>query len=163
MYHYFGEEFVKQFYIGQKTVFTRSRRQLADWLARGTYPISTDAGSGDVKRFKDEGFPVATIYHLPGMPSRVTAGNGMVALLNKAPHPNAARVFLNWIASKEGMGVFSRAYLYPTTRNDVDESFIPAEQIPRSGVDYFDGQSWEWALIKRKQAILRVKEILRSR
>ena len=54
-------------------------------------------------------------------------GDGLVALLNKAPHPNAAaRVFLNWIASKEGIGVLSQSYLYPTTRNDVDESFIPA-------------------------------------
>jgi len=162
-YHNFGEEFVKQFYIGQKAVFTRSRRQLADWLARGTYPISTDVGRGDVKRFKDEGFPVAIVYNLPGLPSRVTAGNGLVALLNKAPHPNAARVFLNWIASKEGIGVLSRGYLYPTTRNDVDESFIPAEQIPRSGVEYFDGQGWEWAVTKKKQALLRIRELLRSR
>src|SRR5581483_2213239 len=36
----FGEEFVKQLYIDQKIVFSRDRRQLTDWVMRGTYPIT---------------------------------------------------------------------------------------------------------------------------
>ncbi len=163
MYRYFGEEFVKKFYIDQEPAMTRNRRQIADWLARGTYPLSPNVGRGDVQRFREEGFPVTIMYEFPDWPGRVTAGNGLLALLNNAPHPNAARVFLNWIASKEGIGVLSRGYLYPTTRNDVDESFIPAEQIPRPGVDYFDGQGWEWAVTKKKQALLRIRKLIRSR
>jgi len=117
-YSYFGEEFIKKFYIHQKPAVTRNRRQITDWLARGTYPISPDAGSGDVKRLKEEGFPLKIIYSLSDLPSSVSAGNGLVALLNKAPHPNAARVFLNWVASREGLEVLSQSYLYPTTRTD---------------------------------------------
>jgi len=162
-YTYFGEEFIKKFYIHQKPAVTRSRRQISDWLARGTYPISPDVGRGDVKRFKDEGFPLKVIYSFPDLPSSVTAGNGLVALLNNAPHPNAARVLLNWAASREGLEVLSRSYLYPTTRTDVDDSFIPTEQIPRPDVDYFDRMSWDWVTKKRKQSALRVRHILRAR
>ena len=162
-YRFFGEEFVKKFYIDQKPAVTRNRRQIADWLARGTYPISPNVGRGDVKRFKEEGFSLKIIYSFPDLPSRVTAGNGLVALLNNAPHPNAARVFLNWVVSKEGLEVLSRGYLYPTTRNDVDESFIPAEQIPRPDVEYFDSMGWDWVVADRIQFTLRVRELLRSR
>src|SRR3546814_9631508 len=48
-------------------------------------------------------------------------------------HPNAARLFVNWIASREGIEIFSRARLEPTTRNDIDESFIRPELIPLAG------------------------------
>jgi len=163
LYHHFGEEYVKKFYIDQKPAMTRSRRQVADWLARGTYPLSPNVGRGDVLRFKEEGFPVKIVYGFPDLPARITAGNGMVALLNNAPHPNAAQVFLNWVASKEGLEVLSRGYLYPTTRNDVDESFLPPEQLPRPDKKYFDSMGWEWVTTARIKYGAMVKEILRSR
>ena len=84
-----------------------------------------------------------------------------MTLINKAPHPNAARVFVNWIASKEGMEVYSQSRLVPTTRNDVDESFLPAEFIPRSGTNYFDGFGWNFYLVEREKIRLRMKELLK--
>jgi iron(III) transport system substrate-binding protein len=39
VYSQLGEEFVKNLYIDQKTLRTRERRQMTDWLARGTQPI----------------------------------------------------------------------------------------------------------------------------
>ncbi|MGH7847334.1 MAG: ABC transporter substrate-binding protein, partial [Candidatus Binatia bacterium] len=33
-----GEDFVKRLYLDQKPVISRDSRQVADWLARGTYP-----------------------------------------------------------------------------------------------------------------------------
>ena len=163
LYHFFGKQYVKKFYIDQKPAMTRNRRQIADWLARGTYPISPNVGRGDVLRFKEEGFPVKIVYGFPDLPARITAGNGMVALLNNAPHPNAARVFLNWVASKEGLEVLSRSYLYPTTRNDVDESFIPPEQLPRPDKKYFDSYGWEWVTRSRIKYGALVREMLKSR
>ena len=104
-----------------------------------------------------------TFFSLPDLDTRVTAGNGLMALLNRAPHPNAARVFLNWIASREGLEVLSRAYLYATTRNDVDESFLLKEEIPQPGVPYFDSYDWEWTLNGEEKAKRLVKEALGSR
>ena len=36
----------------------------------------------------------------------VNPANGSLALFNKAPHPNAAKVYINWLLSKEGQTVF---------------------------------------------------------
>ena len=159
LYTELGEEFVKKLYIDQKPAISRSSREIADWLARGTYPISLDGSQGRVKRMQDDGFPVMSIYHLPGLPSKVSAGQGMVTLMNKAPHPNAVRVFLNWLASKEGLEVYARAFNHPVTRNDIDESFLVPEEIPRPGGNYFDTSNWATVTVKEK-VMLHMKELL---
>ena len=37
----------------------------------------------------------------------MSPANGALALFNKAPHPNAAKVYINWLLSKEGQTVFA--------------------------------------------------------
>ena len=78
----FGKEFLKKLYVDQKPVLSRDGRQLADWLARGTYPISLGRLS-DVKYMKEQGFPV-DVLSLPGEGGTISAANGLVALLNRA-------------------------------------------------------------------------------
>jgi len=160
-YRYLGEDFVKKLYIDQKPVISRNRRMHADWMARGTYPIALDASSGEVKRLKKEGFPLESVHSLPGAPGRLSAGGGLLALVNKAPHPNAARIFINWIASKEGLEAYSRARLIPTTRNDVDESFLAPEMIPQLQTEYFDIYEWNFYMIEREKIRSKLKELLR--
>ena len=165
LYLQFGEEFIKKLYIDQKPGFSRNRRQIADWLARGTYFISPGGvGGSAIKRLQDEGFPVKSIYRLADASGSLSAGSGgLIALVNNAPHPNAARVFVNWVASKEGLELMARAQLNATTRNDIDESFLSKEQIPVPGVNYFDSYGWEFTVTHKEKARLRIKELLRSR
>lgn len=162
-YALLGEEFVKQLYLDQRPVMTRKRRQLADWLARGTYPLVFGVPSREIERLKNDGFPVETIFSLPDFGGIVQAGSGILTLINKAPHPNAARLFINWIASKEGMEFYSRVNRVPTTRSDIDESFLPAEEIPRSGQAYFDNSDWKYSVTTKNEVRARMKRILRSK
>jgi iron(III) transport system substrate-binding protein len=159
-YKYQGEDFVKKLYIDQKPRIDRNTRALADALARGTHPISLNAHSATVERLREDGFPVVSLNELEGQPGRSSPGAGMAGLVNRAPHPNAAKVFLNWIASKEGMEAYSRARLLPTTRNDIDESFLPEELVPRPGVNYFDFYQWDFLVNEQEKIRHRIKEIL---
>lgn len=159
-FYEFGEEFVKRLYIDQKPVFSRDRRQLTDWLARGTYPIVFGARESEVEKLRQEGFPLVSVYGLPDAGGRLSAGFGSVGLVNKAPHPNAARVFINWLLSKEGIETYSRAYVAATTRNDVDESFLDPETIPRPGVKYSDSADWEYSTTGKEKIKVRIKELL---
>ncbi len=158
-----GEDFVKKLYMDQNPVISRDRRQIADWLARGTYPIAVSADTGLVRQLHQEGFPVMTVIHLPDAPGNLSAGNGMIALMNQAPHPNAARLFVNWIASREGLQIYARARLNSTTRNDVDDSYVPPEERPRPGVDYFDSASWNFTVTEKDRAMKRLKDVLKIR
>ena len=162
LYVQVGEAFVKNLYLQQKPVISRDKRQLEEWLVRGVYPISFGARSEEIERLQKEGFPIASAPYLPDAPESVGAASGLIALVNKAPHPNAARVFINWLASREGTETFSRAQLHATTRNDVDESFLPAHVVPKPGVQYFDSYDWEFTVTAKEKIRLWLKDLLRK-
>ena len=163
LYAQFGEEFVRRFYIDQKPAISRDTRQLTDWLARGTYPIALGAEDNEVDRLHEQGLPIVPLETLADLPRVASAGFGQVAVLNRAPHPNAARVFANWLASKEGSEIFARAKTAAPLRNDVDESFLPPEIIPRPEVTYFDGNGWEFTTTTKEQVRRRMQELLQAR
>jgi iron(III) transport system substrate-binding protein len=160
IYLQMGEDFVKRLYLGQKVVLTRERRQLTDWLARGTYPISFGAQSSDVEKMIKEGFPLKEVYGFPDMPPALTGSPWLLTLMNKAPHPNAARVFVNWIVSKEGLEIYARAEGRAALRTDTDESFLSAEERPKEGIKYFDTYDWQFTVTEKEKIRLRLKELL---
>jgi iron(III) transport system substrate-binding protein len=153
LYIQHGEDFIKRLYIDQKPMISRDTRQLTDGLARGTYPIALGAEDAEVDQLRKEGLPVALLPKLPDLYEEV-------ALINHAPHPNAAKVFANWVASKEGSEVFARAMGVVPTRNDIDESFLPPEVIPRSGITYFDTYEWNFTVTTKEEIRARIKDLM---
>jgi iron(III) transport system substrate-binding protein len=156
-----GEDFARKLYIDQKPMIVRDRRQVTDLLARGTYPIAFGAEDEELEKLRKDGFKITAVYNLPDLPGSLSAGIGEVALLKNAPHPNAAKVFVNWIASKEGLETLARARGEATTRADIDEkSFLHEELIPKPGVDYFDTFGWDFTVTEKEDIRLKMKEIL---
>jgi iron(III) transport system substrate-binding protein len=162
LYMELGAEFVKRLYIDQKMVFSRERRQYADWLARGTYPICLSCREDDLKTLRKDGFKLVEVFELSDINPRVNGSPWLLTYANKAPHPNAARVFANWIASREGLEIYSRGYGAATLRADVDESFIERGTVPRAGVKYFDDTEWHWTVTGRKAARENMQQLLRE-
>ena len=161
LYVQLGEAFAKGLYVDQKPVISRDERQLTDWLLHGVYPIVFGADNARVDEMRKEGLPVQTVRSLADLPGTVAVGNGLVALLKDAPHPNAAQLFINWLASREGLELYARAIQWSPTRNDIDEqSFVPAGSIPTPGVDYFDSSDWEFTVTAKEQARLRIKALI---
>jgi ABC-type glycerol-3-phosphate transport system substrate-binding protein len=69
----------------------------------------------------------------------VSGGFGLVGLWTHAPHPNADKVFVNWIASKEGSTLFGRADGSASIRAAVDSTaWLPASLIPKPNGEYLD-------------------------
>jgi iron(III) transport system substrate-binding protein len=163
-YLQFGEEFLKKLYVDQKPAIARDRRQLTDWVGRGTYPISLDAEDDEVKRMQKDGLPVASIYKLSDMPGTLSTGVGQMGLLDHAPHPNAAKLFANWMASKEGLTIYARERGEAPTRIDIDaRQWLPSEMIPEAGVDYMDMHDWTVAVIARQKVKNIMIELLKNR
>ncbi|HWP58112.1 MAG TPA: extracellular solute-binding protein [Candidatus Acidoferrales bacterium] len=162
LYVQLGPEFVKRLYVDQKPVFSRERRQYTDWLARGTYPICLNCRADDARPLIKEGFKLVEVFEVTDARSQVNGSPWLLTLANKAPHPNAARVFANWIASKEGLEIYSRGYGAATLRTDVDESFLDPASVPRAGVNYFDDSDWSWATTGRREAREKMQALLRE-
>ena len=160
-YVQFGEDFLKKFYVDQKPMIARDRRQLTDALVRGAYPIAFGVEDDDLERLRQEGFPLYPVYGLSDLQGSLSAGVGQVALFNHAPHPNAAKLFVNWIASKEGLEIFSRTRGGSPTRNDIDElKFLPAEVIPKPGIEYLDSYGWEFTTVTQQKVRAYLKTIM---
>jgi len=157
-----GEEFVKKLYVDQKPAISRDKRQIADWLGRGSYPVSLSVPTEFATQMKREGLPVDMVAP-KDIPLTITAGNGLVALINQAPHPNAARLLVNWIASKEGVELLGRARQKPTARKDIDESYAVSWEVPQPGVRYFDTYDWEFTAMMRTKLTQQMRDLLRRR
>jgi iron(III) transport system substrate-binding protein len=158
-----GEEFVKNLYIEQKPVRTRERRQMADWLARGTQPICLNCREDDVRPLVKDGFKVLEIFELNGAAPTINGSPWMLTVANKAPHPKAAQLFANWILSKEGLETYGRGYGSATLRTDVDESYLNPGNLPKKGVKYFDDTEWKWIVGGRHESRDKVWKILKTR
>ncbi len=118
-----GVDFMKHL-ARQEPYITRDERQQGEWVARGKYPIGISISSDVLAEFEKVGAP---IKQAPMKETRlyISTGSGNVVLLDKAPHPNAAKVFINWLLSKEGQTVFSRTRLDQSARIDVPTDHLP--------------------------------------
>ncbi len=162
LYVQFGEDFVKKFYVDQKPAISRDRRQITDWLVRGNYPIAFGVEDDDLEKLRAEGFPILPIYGLSDLKGSLSAGVGQVALMSNAPHPNAAKLFINWIASKEGLEIYADTRGGAPTRTDIDAlKFMPAEAIPKPGIDYFDSYDWEFTVTTKEKIRAYMNEIMK--
>jgi ABC-type Fe3+ transport system substrate-binding protein len=60
-------------------------------------------------------------------------------LINKASHPNAATIFLNWVLGKEGQTAWSKAMTHVSRRLDVPTDHLSPYAIPAAGAKVFTG------------------------
>ena len=100
-----GPELVRKYLLEMDVTFTGDRRVLVDWIARGAYPLLAFTGGvvGDLRALEGFGAPVKEVFiprDTPGL-SASSSGNP-IEMFTRAPHPNAAKLFLNWWLSREG-------------------------------------------------------------
>lgn len=117
---------------------TRDRRQVLEWVARGKYLLAIGGQTGEAQVFRDTGIPL-NIQYLMKEGSSIRPGSSVLSVLDKAPHPNATKVFLNWLLTKEGQSVWSKSGDYPSLRLDVPRDHLDQESIMKPGVEYLRG------------------------
>ena len=117
-----GEEYLSKL-VGQKLALSRDQRVLAEILAKGNVAFVLGLTYYSYAPFIKAGLPVAPLP-VPKEGLYVAGGSGHLVVLKNAPHPNAARLFLNWFLSREGQEVYTRAMHQPTRRLDVDTKWL---------------------------------------
>jgi len=124
-------------------VVIRDQRLQVNWLAQGKYAILFFPRTSDMTEFQDAGAPVAYLMPLEG--TYLSRDGGALSIVNKAAHPNAAKVMVNWIMSKEGLTLISKAHGLQTARVDVPVESADPLKIRQPGAKYFlDADTKEW-------------------
>jgi iron(III) transport system substrate-binding protein len=141
-----GTRYLKRLFGEMELTASRDRRQMIDWLAQGKFAIAlrTAPDASTLDEAKAQGLPVN--WFSPGHFKEtvgISGGPAHIAVVNRAPHPNAAKLFINWflsregqlmvqnIAAKEGEGVDS-------LRMDIPKDMIPPAYRRKEKTKFFD-------------------------
>ncbi len=155
-----GPDFITTLFKGQNVTYTSNHRQLADWIARGVYAIGIASPSRAYLPLKREGLPVTELA-FDDLLDKMSGGSSVLKLVKGAPHPNAAVVLLNYIASKEGQLIFEKYVIQKSRRLDVINPEMPKSFIPKAGMKYHDTYSFQYYTRDRKAGQRRVKKLLK--
>lgn len=118
-----------------KVVAYGDERTYADGVARGDYQIAIfPPGTASLDKAIQSKLPVARLERTlaEGAPHN---GVQRICLMNKAPHPNAAKLFINWTMTKEGqtaLNAFTGRDGRLALRNDVPQGKVKTEVWQRS-------------------------------
>ena len=136
-----SEKFLTRLFTEMEVVLSREDRQALDWLAVGKYALCLFCGN--IEAATAQGLPVAEfeVYRWKETLAISSGSNGSIALMNQAPHPNAARVFINWLLSREGQASFQKMMnsadlLVESMRVDIAKDAVPALQRRVPGTKY---------------------------
>ncbi|HEY2989403.1 MAG TPA: extracellular solute-binding protein [Candidatus Binatia bacterium] len=120
-----GAKFLRQLFGEMEITLSRDGRQLVDWLAVGKFAIALAPSASDVQAGMKQGLPLARFEpraFKEGLYMRATQGS--LSVLSQAPHPNAMKLFVNWLLSKEGQTHYQRQFLR------IDPIFSLREDVP---------------------------------
>ncbi len=136
-----GPEFLRRLYSEMDVVLTQEIRQATDWLANGKFAICFFCS--DIRKARQQGLPVDEFITGQWKETQAISAEstGSAVLLNQAPHPDAAKLFINWLFSREGQTAYQKATNTPinseeSMRNDIPKEMIPAEDRRLEGVKY---------------------------
>lgn len=124
-----GPKFISRLYGEMDITLTQEIRQATDWLANAKFSICLFCS--DIRKAKRQGLPVDEFKTVQwGERPAISAGStGSLVLLNQAPHPNAAKLFINWFLSREGQMVFQRVANSPINAEESMRIDIPKDLI----------------------------------
>jgi iron(III) transport system substrate-binding protein len=143
-YHHpeLGPDFMRRLF-GAMDITFGDQRTIDDWLAAGKFAICL--GCREIDKAKSQGLPVDHFEMgewKEGEP--LSTGGGSLGLMRGAPHPNAARVFINWFLSGRGQTVLQMsndllgAQPPYSRRIDIPKEMLPPETRLVPGRRYLD-------------------------
>ena len=111
----YGDDFWKAFAKQRPHAFD-SRVQLFDRLAKGDDIISATSDYGGFALFKQRGATIEFVIPPDGMPATPL----IIGAVNKAPHPEASKLFVDWAMSMRGQKFYQddMNLIYGSLRDD---------------------------------------------
>lgn len=136
-----GPEWVNTYLLNAGITFSDDRRILETWLVSGRYPLQAIAtGSEEYNLLAKKGLPIKQV-RLPKQVGLIRAGGSgcCISVFANPPHPNAAKLFVNWFLSKEGQTLTHTvipAIDRQSLRTDIPIGEVVTEQQRVPGKEY---------------------------
>lgn len=113
-----GNDAVKTLLVDQQPKITGGGNALIDALVDGSFPIAQGVRAKSLQPYRDRG----TAEHIKflDLPDADHAPGTALLVFNNTPHPAAARLFLNWVLTREGQTLMAQQLLTNSARIDVE-------------------------------------------
>jgi iron(III) transport system substrate-binding protein len=128
-----GADFIRAL-SRQGLTLLKNYAQEVDMLGQGRFPLGVGLSDSMIEERTKRGVPIVIVdprQMKEGTP--ISPVSGGLSLVNRAPHPNAAKLYINWLLSKEAQTIFARATGYISNRVDVPTDHAPPWRIPQPG------------------------------
>lgn len=133
-----GPNFIRRIFAEMDPTLFKDDRLGTDWLAKGRFPLCFAC---DARAAKLQGLPVDDFGPMKEGQG-LSPQAGVFVLINRAPHPNAAKVFINWFLSREGQITYQSASSPPggsstnSLREDIPKDVILPDRRRVKGIYY---------------------------
>lgn len=148
-----GWDFWKEIARKQEPAVLRDARLQVEWLARGKYAIHLVPKPEPMAEFIKAGAPIAPHY----LNDIAYVTGDLMGLPKNGPHPNAAKVFINWFLGPEGQKIYHQAQGTQSSREDVGVAGS-IEKRREPGVEYFNSMTEEF-LVAQAEHMKTAKEV----
>jgi iron(III) transport system substrate-binding protein len=136
-----GDEGLKKF-VQDQVVFLPNMMDMVDKMARSQYVIGMGpVMTGLLARYKKAGLDIdiRPLGNTPEFAAYSNTGGSNMVVLNKRPHPNATRVFVNWFLSKDIATRLAKVMGQDSNRDDIPPQVEPSERRVK-GAKYMEPQ-----------------------
>ncbi|HLY65086.1 MAG TPA: extracellular solute-binding protein, partial [Chloroflexota bacterium] len=154
-----GEDYLRQL-LAQQPVISGDNRQIAEWLVRATYPAAVGARNYDLLVFQQQGLGKNVLPATDVKAEPLSIGSGGIQLINKAPHPKATQVFVNWLLTAKIEAALTQAVQQDSRRLDVPPG-APDEVPDPKRMDTYVAHQTEELLPLRNQALKMAADALK--
>ena len=132
-----GPEFISRLYKETGIVHTENLRQGINWLAEGKFLLYLDGSGQSITEAAKRGLSIDFVPQAFEEGEIISGGYCCAGILNRRPHPNAAKIFINWLLSKEAQATWQKLVGENSLRIDIPKDDVPPEVVPRKGASYF--------------------------
>lgn len=130
-----GKDYFKAF-AKNDVLLSRDLRQLIEWVSTGKYTVGLAVDELTLASLRKAG--IQNIQNQPRLKegTYVTAGFGSLVVPDTVPHPNASKIYLNWLLSKKGQAAWVAGAGTPTRRLDVPLNSLDPDYFIEPGITY---------------------------
>jgi iron(III) transport system substrate-binding protein len=141
-----GAEYLRRLFSEQVVMISRDYRQAIDWLAQKRFSVMLFGNGDAVVQAKVKGLPVDVIDTSSWKEGAALEPSAFtLVLMDKPAHPNAAKIFLNWMLSREGqMAVQKEGETNDSLRLDIPKTEVRPLVRRRDGAKYIVTWKAEW-------------------
>lgn len=134
-----GPDFVRTL-LQQDLMLPKDDDEADLWLMQGKYSLCF-CNNAQAARLIRERLPVTPLDpHKVKEGATITTTFANVGFANGAPHPNAAKVFINWLFSQETGALLSKIAGIASPRVDVNNEFVKPASVPEPGWPNMDDE-----------------------